>query len=294
MAVTLRGDRGSQPGSAPRRRSGRRLWRSPFGATEDRNMTVTAACIADGYGGHPSGRPRIATTGPCSTCWSTRSWRSPFGATEDRNFSAPVGPDGWPGWRSPFGATEDRNIRGGSEYDEDVNMADTLRGDRGSQLDHRGPARPRRAMAVTLRGDRGSHLLHGPWDALGGTDGGHPSGRPRIATTRGLVSASHIRHGGHPSGRPRIATLRPTPRSSLHVRWRSPFGATEDRNYTWLGLGAPDVPWRSPFGATEDRNVSALAITCIVGIMAVTLRGDRGSQHRFGLVGKARLAMAVT
>src|SRR5699024_5454213 len=38
------------------------------------------------------------------------------------------------------------------------------------------------------------------------------------------------RHGGHPSGRPRIATRPASWVSDTHASWRSPFGATEDRN----------------------------------------------------------------
>ena len=36
--------------------------------------------------------------------------------------------------------------------------------------------------------------------------------------------------------------------------WRSPFGATEDRNEMGPDHAAAVEMWRSPFGATEDRN----------------------------------------
>ncbi|WDF43496.1 hypothetical protein PBV52_45310 [Streptomyces sp. T12] len=55
---------------------------------------------------------------------------------------------------------------------------------------------------------------------------------------------------------------------------------TEDRNgalmrqlHVWFG-------WRSPFGATEDRNFATFTAVAIAWDVAVVLRGDRGSQPR--------------
>lgn len=109
VAVTLWGDRGSQPPGQLAVVAQADEWRSPSGVTEDRNRASPA--------------PRMATA----------SWRSPSGVTEDRNdfkegqvYEVPRGGRS-PGdrgsqrldagmrqpdhhmWRSPYGATKDRN-----------------------------------------------------------------------------------------------------------------------------------------------------------------------------------------
>ncbi len=61
--------------------------------------------------------------------------------------------------------------------------------------------------------------------------------------------------------------------------WRSPSGASEDRNST---PGTPTVgrpAWRSPAEATEDRNAQLYRDGASIRALAVALRGDRGSQR---------------
>ncbi|KQX77040.1 MULTISPECIES: hypothetical protein [unclassified Streptomyces] len=64
--------------------------------------------------------------------------------------------------------------------------------------------------------------------------------------------------------------------------WRSPLGATEDRNDAWTTYTPTwTVRWRLPFGATEDRNhIVAGPIMDKLARLAVALQGDRGSQRR--------------
>ena len=287
--------------SSSTRRSARR-WRSPSGATEDRNTRcsgrhlsrrrVAVALRGDRgsqplprgprlhphrRGGRPPGRPRIATR-PGSPPWpGAARWRSPSGATEDRNAGGDHGVDGLL-WRSPSGATEDRNAASSSSSRADSDVAVTLRGDRGSQqhlLDERGV---RGAVAVALRGDRGSQRA-GP-RAVGE--------RRRVAVTlRGDRGSQRrprrpvphpLQRGGRPPGRPRIATRRPSPPLRRPCRWRSPSGATEDRNVVGLAADLVDAVWRSPSGATEDRNAMCSRSWPASSGVAVALRGDRGSQ----------------
>ena len=282
VAVALWGDRGSQPhgrtrGRREATRGGRPLgrpriatlalpvqhrvaglWRSPSGATEDRNdLAHVAARDAIEGGGRPLGRPRIATyTTHCSASIRYRRWRSPSGATEDRNSSTPGGaggiragggrPLGRPRiatdartrlsgstaeWRSPSGATEDRNYCGNETCKLEMDVAVALWGDRGSQRPVRGPSQRR------------------------GRRGGRPLGRPRIATEWGRLRRPLSGGGGRPLGRPRIATTALQSGRIRRRRWRSPAGATEDRNVmSTLGLNGTSGGWRSPSGATEDRN----------------------------------------
>ncbi len=352
VAVTPRGDRGSQRRVAGIAVIEAKPWRSPLGATEDRNLSCSPLCAAGvGCGGHPSGRPRIATTGyACSTRAMAR-WRSPLGATEDRNVIAgmtrsgkgvvavtPRGDRGSQryiggavlalaeGWRSPLGATEDRNRilcglacqphvavtpRGdrGSQPQRSRaqplrgRVAVTPRGDRGSQPRLRTGGRARLVVAVTPRGDRGSQPETGPQlraeNRVAVTPRGDRGSQPEVRHHR---SSQHP-GGGHPSGRPRIATPgTPSPPRSTRA-WRSPLGATEDRNPVVVATGRHQPVWRSPLGATEDRNAALYALARVAGEwrsplgptedrnrgygdqamrscrVTVVLRGDRGSQR---------------
>jgi len=63
--------------------------------------------------------------------------------------------------------------------------------------------------------------------------------------------------GGRRARRPRIATPAPSRRSPPRRRWRSPFAAAEDRNWTNLGKGQPETL-----------------------LLAAVVRGGRGSQLR--------------
>ena len=65
-----------------------------------------------------------------------------------------------------------------------------------------------------------------------------------------------------------------------HWPWRSPSGATEDRNTAVTVAGSVARVWRSPSGATEDRNDQGDGLTPhIAREVAVALWGDRGSQR---------------
>jgi len=159
VALALRGERGSQPrararrrrlacgGARPSRRAriatrirarprpgGRRRWRSPFAASEDRNALADAG-PADGEevalalrgerGSQPVGIPRVrqphqvalalrGERGSQPRCHSRLAgppvqWRSPFAASEDRNPGPGCGGNQPDAWRSPFAASEDRN-----------------------------------------------------------------------------------------------------------------------------------------------------------------------------------------
>ncbi|SUP60787.1 Uncharacterised protein [Streptomyces griseus] len=193
-------------------------WRSPSGATEDRNLSYSGASQeAAAGGGRPPGRPRIATAACCSSSTPYPPWRLPSGATEDRNWlnTCPSAPGGR-GWRSPSGATEDRNDQLGC-----------------------------------------THVQVREWRSPSGAteDRNRPSGL--------LVPGGAC--GGRPPGRPRIATRPWSNRSTPVTWWRSPSGGTEDRN-------SPDDRW----GRRS-------------AVVAVALRGGRGSQPILGMGGFAGL-----
>ncbi len=86
------------------------LWRSPSGATEDRNVHGDRVVDAHPPWRSPSGATEDRNQDLYGWAGHLRWWRSPSGATEDRN------PPAWwrgargSGWRSPSGATEDRNV----------------------------------------------------------------------------------------------------------------------------------------------------------------------------------------
>ena len=185
-------------------------------------------------------------------------------------------------WRLPSGATEDRNAVGLRLGGTGRDLAVALRGDRGSQLGCPHGTKWPQQVAVALRGDRGSQRLTGEprgrsdprWRLPSGATedrnaqprqgqrggahrgGGCPPGRPRIATFHANRARSTCHRGGCPPGRPRIATAAPRPSRPGPERWRLPSGATEDRNL---------------------RKINGRAVALMV---AVALRGDRGSQHR--------------
>ena len=62
------------------------LWRSPFAASEDRNLTDwTVNKTTDKGGARRSRRARIATPPSLAPRGRWARWRSPFAASEDRN-----------------------------------------------------------------------------------------------------------------------------------------------------------------------------------------------------------------
>ncbi len=136
-------------------------WRSPSGATEDRNDSLSlGGRLALECGGRPPGRLRIAT---CPACWRSQVrswWRSPSGATEDRN-SVPCQPPyaDLRRWRSPSGATEDRNA---GAFGRDVGEG------------FPGGGRPPGRLRIATGCPSGSPCRR--------TCGGRPPGRLRIAT----------------------------------------------------------------------------------------------------------------
>src|SRR5690606_16165239 len=108
--------------------------------------------------------------------------------------------------------------------------------------------------AVALRGDRGSQRHGAGQDDLGHRGGGRPQGRPRIATLPPEEMGEAADSGGRPQGRPRIATAliarNAPPRAGGGRPQGRPRIATTARR-----TGGPRArPWRSPSGATEDRN----------------------------------------
>ncbi len=160
VAVAPRGDRGSQHLRPVLAGVAGRPWRSPPGATEDRNIPAEFAEVDEPGGGRPPGRPRIATWPP----------------TTDQDLAG--------GWRSPPGATEDRNLCLGDEPRCQPAVAVAPRGDRGSQLLGLGLLRRSRAGWRSPPGateDRNNSEDGYRYTAEGG--GGRPPGRPRIATT---------------------------------------------------------------------------------------------------------------
>ncbi len=279
VAVALRDDRGSQPHSGKRQAPGKLVvvalrddrgsqhqvggrgdyqheWRSPFGATEDRNV------------------------GCCTRPIERTGLRLPFEVTEDRNRTDRLENDSgqlvavalWddrgsqrgcplrsgpargrggrplgrprfatsPGtrsshrnpWRrSPFGATEDRNSSTHARPTSACVVAVALRDDRGSQLCAVRHADPARGAAVALRGDRGSQRGGHVQQAWRSAGGGRPSGRLRIVTTWPSRACGRTRRrGGRPAGRPWIATTGRTYSGRPRGGWRLPFKVTEDRN----------------------------------------------------------------
>jgi hypothetical protein len=62
--------------------------------------------------------------------------------------------------------------------------------------------------------------------------------------------------------------------------WRSPFGATEDRNETPAAYMRRTTPWRSSLKETEDRNAPFAARWDAEAAVAVAFWGDRGLQRQ--------------
>ena len=209
----------------------RDLWRSPSGATGDRT-TLPAPTLTDRLrgGGRPPVRPRIATSAVNASAPSTRAWRSPSGATEDRN-----------------------------------NLTDEA-----SPLSQ--------IVAVALRGDRGSQRRRPQLRRPPHQGGGRPPGRPRIATTRSCARsppatvAVALRGDRGSQPRPGDAAVAA---AAVAVALRGDRGSQPRHS---RDVARRRLEWRSPSGATEDRNGLALSIDQQAVIVAVALRGDRGSQ----------------
>ncbi len=230
--------RGGRPPGRPRiatspppsRRATPPPWRSPSGATEDRNgiigpvpcfVGVVAVALRGDRGsqragahpdpggphggGRPPGRPRIATTRPSAPSSPGTSGGRPPGRPR-------IATRRWPcAWRTPGrGGRPPGRPRIATCWPSGC-MSWTGGGGRP-------PGRPRIATA-----GRRTHPPDRP-------SGGRPPGRPRIATKGSPESASKGWCGGRPPERPRIATTTPSSRATSPTTWRSPSGATEDRN----------------------------------------------------------------
>jgi hypothetical protein len=138
-----------------------------------------------------------------------------------------------------------------------------------------------RPPGVSLQSSRGlqRHERTDSHDVL--TNGGRPSGRPRIATSRGATQLQSASPDGRSPERPRVATAPKLKNwEERFLCWRVPMRVTENHNHT-MPFGLPPR-WRTgsrpsgrPRAATSSRT-STLATSP----MAVALLGDRGSQHQ--------------
>ena len=204
-------------------------------------------------GAAPAGAARIATPIDPTSCPDLDGWRCPCGGSEDRNFDLWSDLDTWHRWRCPCGGSEDRNL---------VEQA----------------------------------------KQLGLPRGAAPAGAARIAThaasdCRPCCSAWRCPCGG--SEDRNIEVSRKNGKSTM---WRCPCGGSEDRN--WVGLDKTDLSaaWRCPCGGSEDRNSAMPSMSCSGGmwrcpcggsedrnppnqlwkqrllLVALPLRGQRGSQ----------------
>ncbi len=247
------GDRGSQLQTRPWCRGAVRGWRSPSGATEDRNAGIALKTDAPEAWRSPPGATEDCNSRSSGPRWCHRGvavaprgdqgsqrigskpargldvgWRSPSGATEGRNNGVAWAYQQLLMWRSPSGVIEDRN-----NYPQKAGeMVDTVAvvpwGDRGSQqgLPQRGrkqvpawrslPEQPRIATAGLVR-----RRCPGPRvaDAFWGDRGSHPRQSHALSTR--------------------------------HRVWRSLPGAAEDRNRK-AGMDVNDrAEWGRPRIATS-------------------------------------------
>ncbi len=227
MAVALWGDRGSQRSGDRCGDEGSAGWRSPFGATEDRNNSgCTYATTGRPGGGRPPGRPRIATARAPARCRRPRllavalrgdrgsQWRLQAGGVRQEP----------PGGRPP-GRPEIATYYPAYVIAVTPELAVILWGDRGSQPTRRQRTRlgrrPWRSsfgatedhnliypagglvigrLAVSLWGDRGSQLRRVERADDAGCAGGRLPGRPRIAARNRCTTRPSTPSGGRPPG----------------------------------------------------------------------------------------------
>ena len=264
-----------------RRRGGHPPGR-PRIATRSRRPLRGAVAIG---GGHPPGWPRIATL--------------PSGVPRPCRIAGGGHPPGWPRIAtSPATARACSSTPGGGHPPGWPRIATPIQ--RGAP--DRSPWwRPSSGVAE----DRNIHS-RGPTAMSPWGGGGHPPGWPRIATrttrtpatTTGSVAAIlrggrgsqpvqfggeilRAVGGGHPPGWPRIATgyMVGGPVAGA-VAWRPSSGVAEDRNYPCKpGIFAATYEWRPSSGVAEDRNASSAAAVSASPSVAAILRGGRGSQH---------------
>ncbi len=207
-------------------------WRSPSGATEDRNpfwawAASPALSVAVALqGGRGSQRPCERRPAP-----HPPAWRSPSGGTEDRNGNVRRNHEGHrEGGGCPSGRPRIATARA------QPNRTPPPSGGRP-------PGRPRIATCAP-QGCRSRRRR-----------GGRPPGRPRIATVQpALGKADSCRvvvalRGGQGSQQEHGGATREHPQE-----WRSSSRATEDRNMTADRAHSVRIRWRSSSGATEDRN----------------------------------------
>lgn len=206
-----------------------RAWHSSLGQPRDRNVSPASPAAATSSGGGRSlGRPWVATSSTTSSVRREARGGRPPAAAEDRNVTACVD-------------TVAAEISGGPQP--------------GVAEDRNAPHRPAAGVAAEWRS-----RLRAAVD--------HNFSRPR-ASTRALAC------GGHPRGRPGIATTREIPLLAP--------GHRDGRPPNWPRVTTSSTPgWtpssRSPFGAALDRNYRELLAAAPENAVAVVPRGGRGSQ----------------
>ena len=205
LAAALRGGRGSQP-SRRRRGGGTWIWRPPFGAAEDRNLTILltgtprselAAALRGGRGSqpplllglHPRGQLAAALRGGRGSQPQLLQVPGAERAAGGRPSGRPRIATRWPRSQGsatyPGGRPSGRPRIATAAQARSANrapLAAALRGGRGSQRARTLLPGSRDRLAAALRGGRGSQLSSWSPGPPAPPAGGRPSGRPRIAT----------------------------------------------------------------------------------------------------------------
>ncbi|AIA06584.1 hypothetical protein DC74_6143 [Streptomyces noursei] len=281
VAVVLRGGRGSQPYFGPRMaraaRCGGRPPGRPWIATRQRAGRRDAAR----GGGRPPGRPWIATQDPRPVGVSSIRWRSSSGAAVDRNFlivvhagaqrggggrppgrpwiatSPPCTPPAKaPTWRSSSGAAVDRNdVMLPCPHDDECSGG-------------RPPGRPWIATTIHVRDEAGRIVWR---SSSGAAVDRNPYAEELLTRYADVAVVLRCGRGSQPRSTPR--------RPGRPARWRSSSGAAVDRNSPRsTGFGQSGT-WRSSSGAAVDRNYESVREQVERDLVAVVLRGGRGSQR---------------